>query len=102
MFLHLVEPEVEEGLGPQGHHHEPGAGGQGLPGDDGGTSPDIDVLLGVLGGGQLHDVLDKLEGLVVHVVCVCLVPHVFSPAAGDTEEHDGLGATAGQFRAMLD
>ena len=61
-------------------------------------SPDIDVLLGVLGGGELHDVLDELEGLVVHVVGVRLVPHVLSAAAGHAEEHDRLRGQKVSYR----
>ena len=52
--------------------------------------PQVCVLLGILGGGELQDELDQVEGLVVHVVGVDLVAHRLRPTPADAEQHDSL------------
>ena len=52
--------------------------------------PDINILLVVFRCSELHDVLDEVESLDVHVVSIDFVPHHLSSTATHTEHHDGL------------
>ena len=74
--LHLVQPQVEQRLCAQGHHNQPEISfAFALDKIYLCLSPQVCVLLGILRGGELHDVFDEVEGLVVHVVGVDLVAH---------------------------
>ena len=102
MPLHLVQPQIEQGLCAQGHHNQPKI-----------TfvlaldkiylclSPQVRVFLGILRGGELHDIFDEVEGLVVHVVGVDLVAHRLRSTPADAEQHDSLWTVDSVSSEML-
>ena len=91
MPLHLVQPQVEQRLCAQGHHNQPKINfALALDKIYLCVSPQVCVFLGILGGGELHDVFDEVEGLVVHVVGVDLVAHGLGSTPTDAEQHDSL------------
>ena len=75
--LHLVQPQIEQGLSAQGHHNQPKVSFEFKTWTKKHIcySPQVRVFLGILRGCELHDVFDEVEGLVVHVVGIDLVPH---------------------------
>lgn len=93
MPLHLVQPQIEQGLSAQGHHNQPEIGFKLALLDRRCIClflPQVRVLLGILRGCELHDVFDEVESLVVHVVGVDLIPHRLCATSADAEQHDGL------------
>ena len=88
--FHLVQPQIEQRLRAQRHHHQPEVDIFSTLVQLRSTLPQVGILLCILRVGELHDVFDEVQGLVVHVVGVYLVAQRLCSTGTYAEEHDSL------------
>ena len=88
--FHLVKPQVEQRLRPQRHHHQPEVDIFSTQSQLRSALPQVGILFCILRVGELHDVFDEVQGLVVHVVGVYLVAQRLCSTGTYAEEHDSL------------
>ena len=88
--FHIVQPQVEQRLRAQRHHHQPEVNIFSTQVQLRPTLPQVCILFSILRVGELHDVFDEVQGLVVHVVGVYLVAQRLCSTGTYAEEHDSL------------